>query len=96
MIFLTVSGYVYFFAPNIVESTLYSKQHSLFDARHINESKHTYFYKSSVRFTAMSAFLLVVHFTQYGGPYCPKDMGPKFWGNMDHPVDMYFSLHFVN
>ena len=84
MMFLTVSGYVYFFAPNIVQSTLYSEQHSLFDVRDINKTKHTYFYKSSVRFTEVSAFLLMVHIT------------PKFWGNMDHPVGMYFLLHIVN
>ena len=40
MMFLTVSGYVYFFVPNIVQSTLFSEQHSLFDARDINKKKN--------------------------------------------------------
>ena len=86
--FLTVSGYVYFFVPNIVQSTLYSEQHSSFDARDINKSKHTYFYKISVRFMAVSAFLLVGQFTPVGWSI--------LLGNMDQPVGMYISLYFVN
>ena len=86
--FLTVSGYVYCFVPNIVQSTLYSERHALFDA--INKSKHTYFYKSqiygSVSISFIGPFYLsrVVHITQ------------KFWGDMNHTMGMYFSLHFVN
>ena len=70
--FLTVSGYVYFFALNTIRSALCGKQHSLFDARDINKSKHIYFYKSSVRFTAVSAFLLVVHFIPVGWSILPQ------------------------
>ena len=63
------------FSPNIVQSTLYSERHTLFDARDINKSKHTYFYKSSVRFTAVSAFLLAVHFTPVGWSILPQSFG---------------------
>ena len=55
-------GMCTFYCPTV---KLYSEQHSLSDARDINKSKHTYFYKSSVRFTAVSAFLLAVHFTSF-------------------------------
>ena len=59
------------FCPKYFQSTLYSDQHSFFDATDINKSKHNYFYKSSVRFTTMSAFLLVVHFTPVGWSILP-------------------------
>ena len=89
MMFLTVSGYVYFFAPNIVQSIFYSEQSSLFDARDINKSKHTYFYKSSVTFIYSGVSI------SFSGPFYPRrvvHITQKFWGNMDHPVGMYFSL----
>ena len=63
-IMLTLSGDVYFFVPNIVHSTLFSEQHSLFDPRDNNKSNQTYFYKNSVRFTTASAFLV-------SGPFYP-------------------------
>ena len=57
MLCLTLSGDVYCFVPNIVKSTLFSEQLSLFDPRDNNKSNQTYFYKSSVRFTTATAFL---------------------------------------
>ena len=48
MLCLTPSGDVYVFVPNIVQSTLFSEQHSLFDARDNNKSNQTYFYKNLV------------------------------------------------
>ena len=83
---------MYFFIPDIVQSTLFSKQHSLFEARDNNKSNKTYFYKGSVRFTTASAFL-------FSGPLYPTKVDhitPKFWDNMDHPVGVYFSLYFLN
>ena len=74
MLCLILSDNVYFFIPNIVQSTLFSEQHPLFDARDNNKSNQTYFYKSSVRFTTASAFPFscpfypnrLVHITQSG------------------------------
>ena len=92
MLCLTLSGDVYFFVPDIVQSNLFSKQHSLFAARDNNKSKQTYFYKSSVTFTTASAFL-------FSGPFYPTrvyHITPKFWDNKGHPVGVYFSLYFLN
>ena len=44
MLCLTLSGDVYCFVPNIVKSTLFSEQLSLFDPRDNNKSNQTYFY----------------------------------------------------
>ena len=91
MLCLTLSGDVYFFVQNIVQLTLFSEQHSLFDARDNNKSNQTYFYKSSVRFTT-AAFL-------FSGPFYPTrvyHITLKFWCNMDHPVGVYFTLYFFN
>ena len=88
MLCLTLSGDVYFFVPNIVQSTLFSEQLSLFDARGNNESNQTYLFKSSIRFTTATAFL-------FSGPFYPTRVGhitPMLWGNMDHLVDVYFSI----
>ena len=63
---------VYFFVPNIVQSTLFIEQHSLFVARDNNKWNQTYFYKSFVRFTTCQHFFSVVHYTPLGGPYYPK------------------------
>ena len=85
--FLTVSGYVYCFAPYIVQSTLYSEQHSLFDAR----DTHPFLQEFSQIYGSVSM--------SFSGPFYPSrvvHITPQFWGNMDHPVGMYFSLHFVN
>ena len=66
MLCLTLSGDVCCFAPNIVKSTLFSEQLSLFDPRDNNKSNQTYFYKSSVKFTTPQHFFSVVHFTPVG------------------------------
>ena len=92
MLCLTLSGDVYFFVPNIVQSTLFSEQHSLCDARDIKKSNQTYFYKNSVRFTTALAFL-------FSGAFNPTRMDhitPKFWDNMGHSVGVYFLLYFLN
>ena len=65
MLYLTLSGDVYCFVPNIVKSTLFSEQLSLFDPRVNNKSNQIYFYKSSVRFTTVTAFL-------FSGPFYPS------------------------
>ena len=86
LVCLTLSGDVYFFVPNIVQSTLFSEQLSLFDPRDNNKSNQTYFYKSSVRFTTASAFL-------FSGPFYPIRVG-----HITHrpPVGVCFSLYFLN
>ena len=92
MLCLTLSGDVIFFVPNTVQSTLFSEQHSLFDVRDNSISNQTYFFESSVRFTTASAFL-------FSGPFYPNRVDhvtPKFWGNMDHPVGLYFLLYLLN
>ena len=92
MLCWTLSGDVYFFVPNIVQLTLHSEQHSLFDVRDYNKSNQTYVYKGSVRCTTVSAFL-------FSGPFYPSRVDyitPTFWGNMDHQVGVYFSLYFLN
>ena len=64
-------GMCTFYCPIV---KLYSEQHSLSDARDINNQNtpistrvQSDFYKSSVRFTAVSAFLLAVHITSFRG-----------------------------
>ena len=71
MLYLALSGDVYFFVSNIIRSTLISEQHSLFDARDNSKSNQTYFYKSSIRFMTASAFL-------FSGPFyhTSVDHGP--------------------
>ena len=69
MLCLTLSGDVYFFVPNIVKTTLFSEQLSLFDPRDNNKSNQTYFYKSSVRFMTATAVL-------FSGPFYPSRVVP--------------------
>ena len=65
MLCLTISCDVHLFVANIVQSTLFSEQHSLFDARDNNKANQIYFYRRSVRFTTASVFhfFLIVHLT---------------------------------
>ena len=80
-----------FFVPNIVQPTLFSDLHSLFDARDNNKSNQRYFYKGSVRLTTASAFL-------FSRPFYPTrvdHLTTKFWGYMDHTVDVYLSFIFL-
>ena len=54
MLCLTVSDDVYIFVPNIVQSTLFSEQHSLFDARVNSKSNQTYFYEFNQIYDSVS------------------------------------------
>ena len=63
--------FFFLFLPEILSNQLRIANNT----HYVNKSKHTYFYKSSVRFTAVSAFLLVVHFTPVGWAILPQSFG---------------------
>ena len=78
-----------FYVQNVVQSTLFSKQFSLFDTRDNDKSNQTLFYKS-FRFTTVSACNLGVPFYSSRVHHITLNS----WGNMVYPEDVYLLLYF--
>ena len=73
--FLPVSGYVYLFAQNIVQSTLYNVQHSLFDARDIKKKIKTHLFLQE--FSQIYGNVSI----SFSGPFYPSRVGHMGTGN---------------
>ena len=86
-----LSGYVYLL-PQILSSQFCIANNTLiWCQRHKQIKTHLFLREFSQIYGSVSI--------SFSGPFYPSrvvHITPKFWGNMDHPVGMYFSLHFVN